>query len=114
MFHSAAHMTSPFRTPPPRLMHAARLIVKKEYNDFFLFRHPTITFSIENQCMRAQEHQILWSKDVLDGIVLSAVCNLERFRPQLLQKRDNVMVLDKFLSSGSHSWFSLYLLGICN
>ena len=108
MFPSAAHMTSLFRTLLPRLMPAARLIIKKEYNDFFLFRHPTITFSIENQCMRAQEHQILWSKDVLDG--LSAVCNLERFRSQLLQKRDNVMVLDKFLSS----WFSLYLLGICN
>ena len=48
--------------------------------------------------MRAQEQQMLWSKDVLDGIVLSAVCNLERFRPQLLQKRDNVIVLDKSLS----------------
>ena len=79
-------------------MHAARLIIKKEYNDLFLFRHPTITFSIENQCMRAQEHQILWSKDVLDGIVLSAVCNLERFRPQLLQKRDNVIYWISFYS----------------
>ena len=98
MFPSAAHMTSLFRTLLPRLMPAARLIIKKEYNDFFLFRHPTITFSIENQCMRAQEHQILWSKDVLDG--LSAVCNLERFRSQLLQKRDNVIVLDKSLFSG--------------
>ena len=97
MFPSAAHMTSPFRTPPVRLMHAARLIIKKEYNHLFLFRHPTITFSIENQCMRAQEHQTLWSKDVLDGIVLSAVCNPERFRPQLLQKRDNVIY-----------WISLY------
>ena len=77
MFPSAAHMTSPFRTPPPRLMHAARLIIKKEYNDLFLFRHPTITLTIENQCMHAQEQQMLWSKDVLDGIVLSAVCNLE-------------------------------------
>ena len=74
-------------------MHAPRLIIKKEYNDLFLFRHPTITFSIENQCMRAQEHETLWSKDVLDGIVLSAVCNPERFRPQLLQKRDNVIYL---------------------
>ena len=91
-------MTSLFRTLLPRLMPAARLIIKKEYNDFFLFRHPTITFSIENQCMRAQEHQILWSKDVLDG--LSAVRNLERFRSQLLQKRDNVIVLDKSLFSG--------------
>ena len=91
-------MTSLFRTLLPRLMPAARLIIKKEYNDFFLLRHPTITFSIENQCMRAQEHQILWSKDVLDG--LSAVCNLERFRSQLLQKRDNVIVLDKSLFSG--------------
>ena len=99
MFPSAAHMTSPFRTPPARLMHAARLIIKKEYNDLFLFRHPTITFSIENQCMRAQEHETLWSKDVLDGIVLSAVCNPERFRPQLLQKRDNVIY-----------WISLYLV----
>ena len=90
-------MTSPFRTPLICLMHAARLIIKKEYNDLFLFRHPTITFSIENQCMRAQEHQILWSKDLLDGIVLSAVCNLERFRSQLLQKRDNVIY-----------WISLY------
>ena len=98
MFPSAAHMTSPFRTPLPRLMHAARLIIKKEYNDLFLFRHPTITFSIENQCMRAQEHQTLWSKDVLDGIVLSAVCNLERFRPQLLQKRDNVIYWISFYS----------------
>ena len=80
-------------------MHAARLIIKKEYNDLFLFRHPTITFSIENQCMRAQEHQMLWSKDVLGGIVLSALCNLERFRPQLLQKRDNVTF-----------WISLYLM----
>ena len=79
-------------------MHAAKHIIKKEYNDFFLFRHPTITFSIENQCMRAQEHQILWSKDVLDGIVLSAVCNLERFRPQLLQKRDNVIYWISFYS----------------
>ena len=79
-------------------MHAARLIIKKEYNDLFLFRHPTITFSIENQCMRAQEHQTLWSKDVLDGIVLSAVCNLERFRPQLLQKRDNVIYWISFYS----------------
>ena len=96
MFPSTAHMTSPFRTPPVRLMHAARLIIKKEYNDLFLF-HPTITFSIEYQCMRAQEHQTLWSKDVLDGIVLSAVCNPERFRPQLLQKRDNVIY-----------WISLY------
>ena len=91
-------MTSPFRTPLPRLMHAARLIIKKEYNDLFLFRHPTITFSIENQCMRAQEHQTLWSKDVLDGIVLSAVCNPERFRPQLLQKRDNVIYWISFYS----------------
>ena len=79
-------------------MYAARLIIKKEYNDLFLFRHPTITFSIENQCMRAQEHQTLWSKDVLDGIVLSAVCNLERFRPQLLQKRDNVIYWISFYS----------------
>ena len=79
-------------------MHAARLIIKKEYNDLFLFRHPTITFSIENQCMRAQEHQTLWSKDVLDGIVLSAVCNPERFRPQLLQKRDNVIYWISFYS----------------
>ena len=91
MFPSAAHMTSPFRTPLPRLMHAARLIIKKEYNDFFLFRHPTITCSIENQCMRAKEHQMLWSKDVLDGIVLLAASNPERFRPQLLQKRDDVI-----------------------
>ena len=98
MFPSAVHMTSPFRTPPARLMHAARLIIKKEYNDLFLFRHPTITFSIENQCMRAQEHQTLWSKDVLDGIVLSAVCNPERFRPQLLQKRDNVIYWISFYS----------------
>ena len=98
MFPSAAHMTSPFRTLLPRLMHAARLIIKKEYNDLFLFRHPTITFSIENQCMRAQEHQTLWSKDVLDGIVLSAVCNPERFRPQLLQKRDNVIYWISFYS----------------
>ena len=66
---------------------------------FFLFRHLTITFTIETQCMRAQEHQMLWSKDVLDGIVLSAVCNPERFRPQLLQKRDNVIY-----------WISLYLV----
>ena len=93
MFPSTAHMISLFRTLPPRLMLPTRLIIKKEYNDLFLFRHPTITFSIENQCMRAQEHQILWSKDVLGG--LSAVCNLERFRSQLLQKRDNVIVLDK-------------------
>jgi len=70
MFPSAAHMTSPFTIPLPRLMPAARLIIMKEYNDFFLFRHPTITFSIENQCMRAQEHQMLWSKDAPDGIVL--------------------------------------------
>ena len=70
MFPSAAHMTSLFRTLLPRLMPAARLIIKKEYHEFFVFRHPTITFSIESQCMRAQEHQILWSKDVLDGIVL--------------------------------------------
>ena len=49
--------------------------------------------------MRAQEHQMLWSKDVLGGIVLSALCNLERFRPQLLQKRDNVTY-----------WISLYLM----
>ena len=74
MFPSPSHKTSPLRTPLPRLIHAARLIIKKEYNDFFLFRHPTITFSIENQCMRAQEQQMLWSKDVLDGIVFSAVC----------------------------------------
>ena len=65
---------------------------------FFLFRHPTITFSIENQRMRAKEHQTLWSKDVLDGIVLSAVCNPERFRPQLLQKRDNVIYWISFYS----------------
>ena len=69
MFPSAAHMTSLFRIALPRLMPAARLIVKKEYNDLFLFRHPTITFSIENQCMRAQKHQMLWSKGVLEGIV---------------------------------------------
>lgn len=86
MFPSAAHMTSPFRTPPVRLMHAARLIIKKEYNHLFLFRHPTITFSIENQCMRAQEHQTLWSKDVLDGIVLSAVCNLEKVQAPIVTK----------------------------
>ena len=98
MFPSAAHMTSLFGTLLPRLMLAARLIIKKEYHDFFLFRHPTITFSIENQCMRAQEHQTLWSKDVLDGIVLSAVCNPERFRPQLLQKRDNVIYWISFYS----------------
>ena len=65
---------------------------------FFLFRHPTITFSIENQCMRAKEHQTLWSKDVLDGVVLAAVCNPERFRPQLLQKRDNVIYWISFYS----------------
>ena len=86
MFPSAAHMTSPFRTPLPRLMHAARLIIKKEYNYFFLFRHPTIMFSIENQCMRAQEHQMLWSKDVLDGIVLSAVCNLGKVQAPVVTK----------------------------
>ena len=86
MFPSAAHMTSPFRTPLPLLMHAARLIIKKEYNDFFLFRHPTITFSIENQCMSAQEHQMLRSKDVLDGIVLSAVCNLEKVQAPVVTK----------------------------
>ena len=86
MFPSAAHMTSLFRTLLPRLMLAARLIIKKEYHDFFLFRHPTITFSIENQCMRAQEHQILWSKDVLDGIVLSAVCNLEKVQAPVVTK----------------------------
>ena len=40
---------------------------------------------------------MLWSKDVLDGIVLSAVFNPERFRPQLLQKRDDVIY-----------WISLY------
>ena len=79
-------MTSPFRTPPARLMHAARLIIKKEYNDFFLFRHPTITLTIENQCMRAQEQQMLWSKDVLDGIVLSAVCNLEKVQATVVTK----------------------------
>ena len=67
-------------------MHAARLFIKKEYNDLFLFRHPTITFSIENQCMRAQEHQTLWSKDVLDGIVLSAVCNLEKVQAPVVTK----------------------------
>ena len=99
MFPSAAHMISPFRTHPAPLMHAVRLIIKKKYNDIFLFRHPTITFSIENQCMRAQEHQMLRSKDVLDRIALSALCNLERFRPQLLQKRDNVIY-----------WISLYLV----
>ena len=86
MFPSAAHMTSPFRTPPPRLMHAARLIVKKEYNDFFLFRHPTITLTIENQCMHAQEQQMLRSKDVLDGIVLWAVCNLEKVQAPVVTK----------------------------
>ena len=48
--------------------------------------------------MRAQEHQTLWSKDVLDGIVLSAVCNPERFGPQLLQKRDNVIYWTSFYS----------------
>ena len=37
-------------------------------------------------------------KDVLDGIVLSAVCNPERFRPQLLQKRDNVIYWISFYS----------------
>ena len=79
-------MTSPFRTPPARLMHAARLIIKKEYNDFFLFRHPTITLTIESQCMRAQEQQMLWSKDVLDGIVLSAVCNLEKVQAPVVTK----------------------------
>ena len=79
-------MTSPFRTPSARLMHAARLIIKKEYNDFFLFRHPTITLTIENQCMRAQEQQMLWSKDVLDGIVLSAVCNLEKVQASAVTK----------------------------
>jgi len=68
-------------------MPAARLIIKKEYNDFVLFRHPTITFSIENQCMRAQEHQMLWSKDVLDGIVLSAVCNLEKVQAPVVTKK---------------------------
>ena len=67
-------------------MHVARLIIKKEYNDLLLFRHPTITFSIENQCMRAQEHQTLWSKDVLDGIVLSAVCNLEKVQAPVVTK----------------------------
>ena len=42
---------------------------------------------------------MLRSKDVLDGIVLSAVCNLERFMSQLLQKRDDVIY-----------WISLYSL----
>ena len=86
MFPSAAHMTSLFRTLLPRLMPAARVIIKKEYHDFFLFRHPTITFSIENQCMHAQEQQMLWSKDVLDGIVLSAVCNLEKVQAPVVIK----------------------------
>ena len=81
-------------------MHAARLIIKKEYNDFFLFRHPTITFLIENQCMRAQEHQMLWSKDVVDGIVLSAVCNLEKVQAPVVTKEG--------------LRYLLYLLGICN
>ena len=98
MFPSPSHMTSPFRTLQPRLMHSARLIIKKKYNDILLFRHPTITFSIENRCMSAQEHEMLRSKDVLDGIVLSAVCNPERFRPQLLQKRDNVIYWISFYS----------------
>ena len=53
---------------------------------FFLFRHLTITFAIETQCMRAQEHQMLWSKDVLDGIVLSAVCNLEKVQAPVVTK----------------------------
>ena len=50
--------------------------------------------------MSAQERQMLRSKDVLERIVLSAVCNPERFGPQLLQKGDNVIVLDKSLFSG--------------
>ena len=49
--------------------------------------------------MRAQEQQMLWSKDVLDGIVFSAICNLERLRSQLLKKGDNVIVLGKSLYS---------------
>ena len=36
--------------------------------------------------MRAQEHQMLWSKDVLDGIVLSAVCNLEKVQASVVTK----------------------------
>ena len=79
-------MTSPFRTLLPRLMHSARLIIKKKYNDILLFRHPTITFSIENRCMSAQEHEMLRSKDVLDGIVLSAVCNLEKVQAPVVTK----------------------------
>ena len=86
MFPSPSHMTSPFRTLLPRLMHSARLIIKKKYNDILLFRHPTITFSIENRCMSAQEQQMLWSKDVLDGIVLSAVCNLEKVQAPVVTK----------------------------
>ena len=40
--------------------------------------------------------------NVLDGIVFSAVCNLERFIDQVavVTKEDNVIVLDKFLFSG--------------
>ena len=84
-------MTSPFRTPMPRLMHVARLIIKKKYNDFF-----SLYTSYNNVFNRKPMHAcartpMLWSKDVLDGIVLWALCNLERFRPQLLQKRDNVI-----------------------
>ena len=67
-------------------MYAARLIIKKEYNDLFLFRHLTITLTIENQRMHAQEQQMLWSKDVLDGIVLSAVCNLEKVQAPVVTK----------------------------
>ena len=86
MFPSPSHMTSPFRTLLPRLMHSARLIIKKKCNDILLFRHPTITFSIENRCMSAQEHEMLRSKDVLDGIVLSAVCNLEKVQAPVVTK----------------------------
>ena len=36
--------------------------------------------------MSAQEQQMLWSKDVLDGIVLSAVCNLEKIQAPVVTK----------------------------
>ena len=83
MFPSAAHMTSRFRTPPPRPAppHACRQAYCKD-----IFRHPTITLTIENQCMHAQEQQMLWSKDLLDGIVLSAVCNLEKVQAPIVTK----------------------------
>ena len=61
--------------------------------------------------MSAQERQMLRSKDVLVRIVLSAVCNPEKFGPQLLHSVVHVAMetmKTSHLTCQSKSFISIY------